>query len=844
MSSAFSAKRIVALGPLVVLLVLSAVELHSIDSSDDCVVAPDILAAGDTLTLSIDQPTWLSTSTSFEHVYRVEASGNDGARLEIWISSYDSGTYCQNIRRQDAAAELSHGATLEWTQTSELEVIRLVPSAAGVTEELSLTMKEVAAPPPGKVTVIPAVAHAPGVAGAFFQTDVRIFNPYNQAAEVLLVLAASEGQSSRTAEVTVAPYSIVALDDVVHSQLGLDNATGALSIHSLFDLVVISRTYTETERGTVGQFIAAEPWSNAAGRFSWFAEDSTRYLLPVGTSERYRYNLGLVEVLGLEAELTIAAHDRTGTVIASRVMSLSPFSHKQINNVLGFLGIEDLESGGISVKLDSHARVFAYVSVIDELSSDPVYNPGLARRDAAAKLYLPVAAAGSGGFGSQWRTDLRVLAVAPTEGVFITFIPTDGSRLRRGLFAMDGGVLAIDDVVSRLGGRGSGALSILSYGTGAQRILATSRTYNLTAAGTYGQLIPALDFHGAINRGVVIGVDRSEEYRTNFGMFNPNLEAVDVIIRLVSAAGNLLGSATQSLAPESHIQLNDIFAVLNVPWQRNCRVDIEVDHSWQGVHAYASVIDNQSGDAIYIPGTKIPGLEPAAIEISNRSNAILIDKLEEAVGIDRLPAGELTAMAITDGNLGRPELPIQVLCLYKSPAGELRSAILANGDSISGISGDERFWCVIPDWISKHDNVGGAEISISGGGEPITLSLDAHDSSVLLDRQPASVVSVMPSAETYQVEITGNLGRPELTPQVVVMYRDAESRLLRVHTPGNGEIIDRVDTGFQLLVTVVDWIRSDDNTGTTTLTPVSTPGTRCSSVVAVGLGGAHALTDS
>ncbi len=102
----------------------------------------------------------------------------------------------------------------------------------------------------------------------------------------------------------------------------------------------------------------------------------------------------------------------------------------------------------------------------------------------------------------------------------------------------------------------------------------------------------------------VIGVDRSADFRTNIGMVNTD-RPVDVDIRLVSGTGALLGSGIWHLETGSHIQINDIFTVLNVPWQTNCRVDFRVDDTWASIFAYASVIDNRSGDSVYVPVTGI-----------------------------------------------------------------------------------------------------------------------------------------------------------------------------------------------------------------------------------------------
>jgi hypothetical protein len=774
--------------------------------------------------LTLSEPAWLSVETIPEYVYRVDATGPDGSSIELWTTYFESGSFCiHSGARLDSAELEQQTASMVWTSDWE-ETIRVIPSGDGGEQDFVVNVDVLAIPPHYEehVLVVPAVAHTAGAHGTFFRTDLKIFNLFTIPVDADLTLLTDAGDLKRMVSVRIEPNQVLALDDVVLSQFGLDNASGALEISCYRPLLATSRTYTTTaDGGTYGQRIPAERWLASAGA-NVFLAGASRTLLYLAKSDDFRSNLGLVEVLGMEADVVLEMFDETGSLIASGSVSLPRFSHRQLNDVFELLGAPAREHAGATVTVSGHARIFTYGSVVDNRSSDATY---VRPSKAMWRHVIPAAASADGGFGTRWRTDLRVMPRdEQATAVKVEFFSSDGSAMRKETFDLEaGGVLAIEDVVGRLGGSGTGALVLTAVGMSrAPQILATSRTYNLTADGTYGQLIPADE--GAVNEGVILGVERSERFRTNIGMFNWKDEPLEVLVRLVSGTGTLLGSDTWQLESYQHVQLNDIFAVLNVPWRSNCRVDLLVQHPWKAVWGYGSVIDNLTGDPVYIPAMELYDtyLSASAIELSNRSNAFLLDELDEAVGVDQLPAGVLTATVGGSGDLGRPELQIQVLCMYKSPAGELRSAAVPIGGSISEIGGGERFWCVIPDWISNRDNSGEVTVTISGGAEPVELILDARDSSILLDQQLESVVSVQPAAETYQVVTTGDLGRPELSPQVVVMHRDAKDGRLRMRTPVNGELIDRVETDFQLLVVVMDWINRADNTGTTSLVPACT----------------------
>jgi hypothetical protein len=80
---------------------------------------------------------------------------------------------------------------------------------------------------------------------------------------------------------------------------------------------------------------------------------------------------------------------------------------------------------------------------------------------------------------------------------------------------------------------------------------------------------------------------------------------------------------------------------------------------------------------------------------------------------------------------------------------------------------------------------------------------------------------------------TGDLGRPDLVPQVLAMYREQGSRRLQVRSLVDGDTFGPVATDFQVLVAVLDWLNRDDNTGTTRLEGAcTTRGGGCNLVVA------------
>jgi hypothetical protein len=802
--------------PVAALLLLAGAGLPA-KSGNECLDGSPMVTAGETVQLTATVPSWLLLYSEDSHVYRADVSGPEGSSLELWTTYSESGS-CDLFSDQLVEQRESSAATesFEWTGTW-YRALRVSPPAGADSGTYSVALAELAAPPVPRPLVIPVVAHRAGVGGALFQTDLELLNLGREATQVDLVFVPEAGGDERHFNTSLEPEQLLALDDVLLATFGLDDARGALLITSADNLVTHSSTYATAADGSYGQHVPAQRWGEAAGVGQWAG--AVRTLLHVAGAPDYRSNVGFVEVLGLDAEVELELYDGLGALVASGTVTVPARSYLQVDDVFGYLGAAPLPHATMLVRVTSYARVFSYASVVDNRTSDPMYFPGLPDSDASRSLVVLGAASTDGANGTHWRTDLWVLPKGPATTLQVTFLPADGSSATIGSFPIpSAGGLALEDVVGLLGARGSGALLLEAE----EPILATSRTYNLTADGTFGQLIPAQtsSSYTGTRRSTVLGVEGSEERRTNVGLFNPSRSTgLEVVLRLVSGQGVMLGSRAFQLEPLRQLQVNDIFGALHVAAQADCRVDFEVvgGEGWEGIHAYASVVDNRSGDPTYVPAESTSYRLDVPVELDNRRNAVLVDQLPGAVGLDPLPAGTLTATVTGSGNLGRPDLPIQVLCLYKNPAGELRSAALAVGGTVTDVGGGGRMWCVIPDWISTADNTGSVTVSLTGGDHDASLTLDARANAVALDSVEGPVVWARPSAETVQVVTTGDLGRPELQPQVLAMYREQGSQRLRVRTLLDGDTFGPVATDFQVLVAVLDWINREDNTGTTRL---------------------------
>jgi hypothetical protein len=146
----------------------------------------------------------------------------------------------------------------------------------------------------------------------------------------------------------------------------------------------------------------------------------------------------------------------------------------------------------------------------------------------------------------------------------------------------------------------SGSLTLESQ----ERLVLASRTYTTTDQGTYGQGVEAEVRGQGLGIGEIghlLQLSQNPDYRTNVGFTEITGQATDVEIRIYDLSGSVLLTSAFSLPPSAwrQISLSDMgMTSLDIG-----RAEIEVT-SGGLIYAYASVIDNRTGDAIFVPARK------------------------------------------------------------------------------------------------------------------------------------------------------------------------------------------------------------------------------------------------
>jgi hypothetical protein len=235
----------------------------------------------------------------------------------------------------------------------------------------------------------------------------------------------------------------------------------------------------------------------------------------------------------------------------------------------------------------------------------------------AELLYLPAGAHATGNAGTNWRTDLEVHNPGAAQARFTLELlkrEVDNSTPQSASFTLDGGqctrfldVLGSSAVGFQLSG--AGTIRITPEG---DSILATSRTYNDQPTGTFGQFIPGQPQGDAIPFGAearLIQLAQSSAttsgFRTNLGMVNATARSISVEVTLYTGDGTLLGAQTYPLPPFGYKQVDKIFTTVTTQDVADGFAVLRTPTPAGSFFAYASVIDNRSGDPIYIPA-RIP----------------------------------------------------------------------------------------------------------------------------------------------------------------------------------------------------------------------------------------------
>jgi len=501
--------------------------------------------------------------------------------------------------------------TATFTSGSDTGTASITVSAGGesCTQDLHVEIRTEApgvGDPGEHAFMISGAAHISGLAGTNWVSDVVLWNgsAHPAYANLYLLKSGRDNSGAPAVRVTVPAGASLKLGDIVGTTFGESRASGAILVGSDQDLVVTSRTYNAASSGTYGQFIAGVPVAEGID------PDQTARLIQLTRDDDYRTNVGFANASANAIQVKVDLYDGNGTFIKSWSRTIEPYGFYQKTDIFG----ADVTDGYALVSSPTAgALFFTYASIIDNRTGDPVFiTPGAGTASAGESLYIAGSAHVNGAGGTHWRTDVEVHNPGAAEAAY-TF-----ELLKRGMentspearsFTLAAGESArFTDILDALFGfTGAAALRVTAT---AGTVTVTSRTYNQASDGTYGQFIAAVRADESIAAGQAIPIVQLAEsastnsgYRTNIGLVNTSNGSISVHVELHDGDGTLLGTKTVNLRAYEYTQVDRIFHAFTSSTLESCYAVVRTSSTGGSFLAYGSVVDNRSGDPVYVPAT-------------------------------------------------------------------------------------------------------------------------------------------------------------------------------------------------------------------------------------------------
>jgi hypothetical protein len=351
--------------------------------------------------------------------------------------------------------------------------------------------------------------------------------------------------------------------------------------------------------------------------------------IPVGSTQQVQFVYRLAPPVMAAGTAFTATVDRewlsvtpsSGVVPANGIdltVSADP-SAKTVGTYSGTLVITPA-AGKIAAQSGGSVSTTFSVSMVTPIKPAP--KPGA----SGGAAMIPVVGHASGANNSKFLSDVRISNVGSQKVKYdLIFTPTRTNAAASSQTTMEvspGETIAMNDVVKNwfgLGSLGESAVGVLEIRPHAvpgfdisRWTIASSRTYNNTSEGTFGQLIPAIALDRFISRPAsgaapkisLQQISQSTAYRTNFGIVEGAGEHATALVRIYNAAGQQVATTTINLQPGEHQQINGLLQMLNVAIEDG-RIEVEVTSATGKVTAYASVVDNRTNDPLLVSPTVV-----------------------------------------------------------------------------------------------------------------------------------------------------------------------------------------------------------------------------------------------
>jgi len=446
--------------------------------------------------------------------------------------------------------------------------------------------------------VVPVAAATEGLNGTRWASDLFTANPQ----EGWTLVDVSIEDLNPWIRTALPPGSATTMPDIVRSAGSGISELVSINLLSTNPIVAISRIWTSLSKGEMAQTIPVlEEWE--------MVRDTGPTLLPLLREEwAYRTNIGIWNDSGFRLDGSLEVFDGEGHSFGQEPLEpVGPGMTRQFTRPTRWFTSDAVKSGfaTITIEENPYHRWTAWTSVIDRITGDATFH--LAQEPTGKPFVIAAAVHVQGAGTTRWRTNLTLVNPAGDEAV-VQVVPLPSSSWEGSLEPVTLVIPAqstrlIEDVaVSLWSGHGVAAL-LVEPQEGA--VAAASRTFTVgDDGGTFGQGIEPMAVSGGAGGSMWIpGIREDQGHRTNFGVINVHEEPVDVVLVLHHATGNIAMRRNLVVPARGLLQINQPLASLDYEITGGA-AEVKVASPGGRVLAWASVVDNASGDAVFIPATK------------------------------------------------------------------------------------------------------------------------------------------------------------------------------------------------------------------------------------------------
>jgi subtilisin family serine protease len=500
-----------------------------------------------------------------------------------------------------------------WTLTVE-DMVQDTPSLLGRIRTFAIRLQpgQPGGPIPSNVAgrVLPVMAHSQG--SKFFFSDLHVLNPGSTPStfQLYFVPNGQSGALASRATRTIGPGQVLEINDVISAEYGFADSYGPIVATAPSPGFVISgRLYTNTADGSFGHSVPG--FATAAGLSFGSGTATANGLVK---SDEFHSNVAFTEVSGSPVQVRVDVLDGDGTTLGSASIVAQPNATPILGDVIKSLGLSPRSNFRANFTVTSTTgRIIPFATYVDDLTGDSIFQPALNPSSSPGDLILTQSAHLSGARNDFFQTNVYLTNTdSQPVTVTVSLIPNvlTGAPASTRVYTLAPGqtLEKLDILVSEFGLADPSVAGLRIHPDRPARLVVTNNTFVPKFSGTTGYSVQAVPASRAVAIGQTvraIGLTQTQlatSFRCNFGFIE--VAGSNAVVRLTARrgdTGDVLASKDYFLAANTLVNASSRDLLGADAALTNFYLEYAIVSGAGKMLAYATVNDNTSGDAMYLP---------------------------------------------------------------------------------------------------------------------------------------------------------------------------------------------------------------------------------------------------